>query len=463
MDTKFRTRQFLLFALPLSLQALLENLVGLTDNFMVGSLGPACMAALTIASRYYFFLNILILAVVCAVNILCAQAWGRQDTERFKACYGTAAAMLLAFAAALSAALFFLRDPLVGLMASDPEVRSLATGYMGLMSLIMFASSANIVLSGLFIASGDTRTPFLQQLAVTGLNVALNYLLIFGNFGFPRLSVAGAGVASLIALSAGNVLLAARAARTGRLPGLRHFRPRRDIAGETLRLGAPILGDMVIWQASTILYVKLASDFGPDSTAAWGVAGVYMMIQSVLVMGFINGAGVKVGQLLGRGDGPAAERYASRALRFTMAVALAANAGLAALAFVLPGYFRFTAQAFGACTGVLLVMAAKHVFQTGCGYFSAVLRAGKQTLPLLWMSLGSFLLVGLPLAVLAGPVLKGGIVWIAIALAIEEICKAGVSGALFAARRWSAASRPQPLSTLERLEGLLSTRTEERG
>lgn len=423
-------------------QVLLHNVVGLTDNFMVGSLGPEYMAALTISSRYFFFLTILLLAFISSVNIISSQLWGKKDIIQFKRCYATAIGIIMVFSLVIGLSLFLSHDFLIKLMTKDTGVYTYAADYMKILSLLIVASSYNIIISGIFIASGDTKTPFKQQIVTTGINVILNYLLIFGNFGFPKLLVSGAGIASLLSILIGNVILTILVVKKNKFPPFTFIIfPDMHFIRQILKIGLPILGDMLVWQVSSILYIKFISDFGSNATAIWGVAGIYMMIQSILVLGFINGAGIKAGHLIGSKDHQGALLFSNKTLLFTLAVSVFSNIILAAFAFFMPYFFKFDNEAVTICIIVLLIITIKHLFQTVCGHLSAIIRAGKITLPLFIMSITSFLIIGLPLTLLSGPILKKGIIWIAAAITLEEVCKALISYIIFIRKKWLPAAR----------------------
>lgn len=426
-------RRFISFSLPLSLHVLLQNMIGLTDNVMIGRLGPEFMAALTVAGRYYFFLTILILALVSAINIIGSRLWGAGDRNGFLSLYGTAFFLVLVFTIVIATSMTVFGGDLISLMTADPAVTRHALSYFRVMALVIVASGFNILASGAFFASGDTKTPFIQQVAVTALNIFLNYCLINGRFGFPRLLVPGAAIASLISILAGNAFLLTRMIRSKIIPGIGQVvRPDTDYVLQIFRIGGPILGDMAVWQVSTILYVKFIARYGADALAIYGVAGIYMMVQSVSVMGFIQGAGIRTGHLLGAGDAASLSRFVKQSLSFTFGVAVACNLALIAIAFFLPGYFRFSGGNVWICSATLIVFTVKHLFQTVCGFFSSVIRSTKSTFPLFAMSLCAFAFVGLPSTAFAAYVIEGGIIGIALALTLEESVKAAISFFLYA-------------------------------
>lgn len=437
MTAGISKRDYFLFSLPIGLQVLLQNLVGITDNLMVGSMGPKFMAALTVASRYYFFLNILIMALISSVSIISSQAWGRKEISKFKRINGSAIAVILPFALLLAVLMFIFSDLLISLMTTDVLVKELALGYFKILSLVIIASCINIIFAGIFISSGETKLPFFQQLITTGINILLNYGLIYGELGLPELGVKGAAIASLISVMVGNFILMFFLIKSGKAPELKSIlHPAQDEIKKLISIGLPILGDGMVWQVSTIFYVKLISDFGSDSVATYGVAGIYMMIQSILVMGFINGAGIQTGHLLGAGDRTLAFSFSRMSLSFTFLISIGINFILVGVSPFIPSLFKFPPETTRICTIVLILMTVKHLFQTICGHLSAIIRAGEETRPLFHMSLGSFLFLGLPLALLFGPILQKGIIGITIAFTIEEAGKALITYFIYRKKNW---------------------------
>lgn len=434
---EFNLKKFLFFSFPITLQILLKNLIGFTDNFMVGNLGPEYMAALTIATRYFSFLLILFWAFSQGASIIASQLWGKKDFSGFKKSISVTISLTIFVSFLLSLIIYFGKNLGAVFMINDKNVIIYINEYLGIMSLTFFVTCLNLSLSIAFTSSGDTKTPFYQQLIITILNVILNYLLIFGKFGFPELKVKGAAIASLISTISGTILLIIIGIKKKKLPDIKDIiilklEPLKDI----IKISLPILFDMFLWQFAGMVYMKIIGTIGKDSVAIYGIVGTFFPILYLAISGFVQGTSINVSQLIGAGLPKKAYIFTRKSLFYSIIFGLVPSIILIFFSPIIPYYFKIEKEYFNACTISLIILGLRQVFVTSTAIFASVIRAGKDTLFIPIISFSGFLFVGLPLMLIVTYFIKIGIVGIFIALSIEEIAKSIMFYYRYKTKKW---------------------------
>lgn len=193
----------ILIALPVMLQQLIQNLVSLIDNFMVAGLGDIKMSGVNVAGQMFFVFMILIETICNSGGIFMTQHFGANNTKGMKQamCFK----IILGFigASLFSLLCFVIPDKLMGIMLINNIdaniIISEGLAYMKLMGLICFPFLVSTIIASSLREIGDVKPPLYICIIATAVNAFFNYALIYGNFGFPKLEVIGAAIATIIA------------------------------------------------------------------------------------------------------------------------------------------------------------------------------------------------------------------------------------------------------------------------
>lgn len=437
IQQEFNFKKFMILTLPITLQVLLRNIVGVTDNFMVGLLGPDYMAALRIATSYFFFFIVLLFAFSNAGSIIAGQLWGKgKKDDYYKVCAATLFISSI-IALLLGLVMFYGSRLSISIMINDEKIIEYGTVYMRIIAFCFILTGISIALSITFTSQGDTRTPFYQQIVTTVLNVVFNYLLIFGKMGFPRMGVAGAAWSSLISTVAGLFYIVFTAFRKGYLPDIFYIiKPEIKKIKEILKIGLPVLGDMFFWQFAMMVYLKFIGMAGSEAVAVYGVVGLFFSLLFLTVSGFVTGTGISVAQIIGSGNNDNAIKFGYKSLFSAMIIGALAGVVLIVSSPLIPGIFKLEGDAYYHCIICLIILGFRQPFATANGVLPSAIRAGKDTKSPLITSFAAFAFIGLPLSFIAGPILKFGIIGIFSAMTIEEISKSVIFFLRYRTGRW---------------------------
>jgi MATE family multidrug resistance protein len=289
--------------------------LGVVDTVMVGRVSPVDLAAVAIGNLYFFLVAVFGLGLLMSLDPLVSQAWGAGDGEAL----ARAVQRGVVFAGALSllAAVALLpAGPVLTLFRQPPEVVPVAAGYarvaiVGIVPFYLF-----VVFRQTLQALGRVRAILWILVAGNVANVLLNWILVYGNAGAPRLGAVGSSWASSLTriLMAAGLAWAAWPVLRGYLrpwrTGVLAWRPLRRMLG----LGAPI-GAQVFLEFSAFGVAGLMAGWvGTVAVAGHQVAITLASFTFMVPMGIGQATAVLVGQRVGLGDGPAARRFAAGGL-----------------------------------------------------------------------------------------------------------------------------------------------------
>jgi len=271
-------RNLLLFALPILAGNIAQSLNGSVNAVWVGRfLGEEALTATANANNIMFFLIGSVFGIGMASTILIGQAMGARDIGQARRVMGTSATFFIGISVVIAVAGWFLARPLLAAMGTPAASLPLAEAYLKVIFLAMPTLYAFAFLSAALRGAGDARTPFRFLLVSVGLDIVLNPLLIFGMGPLPRLGIAGAAWATLIAqtLSLAALLLYMRNTRHVLWLG------RKDMALFIVDLpilralvvkGVPMGLQMVLISLSMIMLMSMVNQYGTDTAAAYGAS-----------------------------------------------------------------------------------------------------------------------------------------------------------------------------------------------
>ncbi|MDO4414201.1 MAG: MATE family efflux transporter [Erysipelotrichaceae bacterium] len=315
-------RKVLLIAVPIMLQNAVTNFVNLLDNIMIGRVGTLEMSGVSIANQLLFIFNITIFGCVNAAGIFSAQYCGKNDYEGVRNCLRVKIAVAaIAIAAAMT--IFLLQhDALIGLYLND-DLNSAADiartlegsrSYLLIMLAGLPAFAFSQCISSTMREDGETVAPMKASFLAVGINFVFNYLLIFGKFGFPRLGIQGAAVATVLSRFAELAYLFVLCRmiseeKTYFKDVFAHFAIPRELILKVLSKGTPLVINELLWSLGIAGINQCYSTRGLDAVAACNIYSTVNNLFFIVCIGMGSSIGIIVGQQLGAGKLEEAVQY----------------------------------------------------------------------------------------------------------------------------------------------------------
>ncbi len=305
-----------------------QNVLNLVDTLMVGTLGDEALAAVGIASFVQFMCTAFVSGIAAGVQATAARRIGEGRSSESAAPLNGGLLIALGIGGPLTVLLLLVLPHAFPLVASDEAVQRLGIPYLRVRLLAVVAFAVNFSFRGFWNGIGRSQIYFRTIVVMHMANIALNYLLIFGKFGFPKLGVTGAGMASAIAFYFGSALYLIQALRLARESGFLRKLPSRTEVAALFRLSAPTGVQQTLFAAGMTVFFALLSRVGTAEVAASNVLVNLLLVVILPSIGFGLAAATLVGQSLGRRDVPAATRWGGEVV--VVALFVMASVGLVA-------------------------------------------------------------------------------------------------------------------------------------
>lgn len=421
-------------SIPIILQNFITFSLGLIDTFMVSQLGNQEMAAVTTANVPVFLLISIVFGIQSGLGILVSQYWGKGDLKNISRTLGVAS--MLGCGLMLILSLFFFLWPveIMDLLSNRHELSILGAPYL---KIIGFSYIFNI-LSSIYASAQRSieNSAFGMKVFAfsTLLNTGLNYLLIFGNFGFPRLEIAGAAIATLLARFSECFICVICALRSQSIPlDLScFFHPSWNMLRRFLKYSSPVVLNEAAWGlGNSMLTVILGYTANSvQMLAANAVTGNLNRLSLVVCFGLGAATAVIIGKAIGKGqDRKSVLDLSHTLLQFTFLIGLL----LASIALILvptlliPVIFPlFKLYGESASIAVALAVtgfAAIPLHAYAISAVTGVMRSGGDVTWATILDLAPQWLLCLPVTALTALVWKTGYWPIAIAIQTEGLVK----------------------------------------
>ncbi|CAN5327767.1 MAG: MATE family efflux transporter [Chloroflexia bacterium] len=307
-------RRVLKLAVPIIGENLLQTSVGVVDTLFVAALGSAALAGIGVALEIVFFAIAILSSIAIGGTVLVSQAIGARSQEEANRLARQTVIWGLLLSIPLAVVSYVLAPPLVGLFRTEPDVAVEAVTYLRITGATIITLLMTFVCGAVLRGAGDGQTPLRASIVANVINVFLAYAMIFGEFGFPRLEVAGSAWSTTIsrAVAAGILLWFLFSGRRAiSLRGRNGWLPRPRTASSLMKLGVPAAIEQMLMSAGFTTMVAIVAVLGTNALAAQQISFTALSLAFLPGFGFATAATALVGQSLGARDLDAA-RFAAR-------------------------------------------------------------------------------------------------------------------------------------------------------
>lgn len=380
-------KEALAIGIPVMLQALIQSLVSLIDSFMVAGLGDVKMSGVNISGQICFIFMVMQNMICASGGIFLTQYFGAKQREGMRQSVAFKVVASLSTCIFYFLATFVFTRPVLSLMVIGNSQAELileeGQKYMYLMGFIGIQMMISSILSSSYREIGRVRVILVITLIAAGSNAFLNWVLIYGHLGMPRLEVEGAAYATIIAKTVEMLLLIGYTIKER--PEFISFSvfKRIDWAlfGRILKKGSLLIISQMMWVLSESFTAAIYNGRG-NAAVVSGMAASFSIANLFFISfdGITTATGVLIGKSLGRNELDDARKektwMLSAAIIFGCIMCLV---GVVTVLLVPVVFGNLSIDAQNICRAMLLLMALFMPLWTYVNTQLAVCRAGGDT------------------------------------------------------------------------------------
>ena len=321
MEEVLKGKSFLMkdafrMAWPAVLESFFVSLAGMIDTMMVSSLGTAAVSSVGLTTQPKFIALTLFLAINVAISALVARRYGQKDKKNANEIFVTSMIFVVVACIIVSFASVSFADPIIEFCGSNPETHAGAVTYFIVIQAGMIFNVLSLAINAAQRGSGNTKIAMTTNVTSSIVNICFNYLLIEGHFGFPRLGLFGAALATVLGTVVAFIMSLISILKKGSFISLGYIikeriRPSFAAFKTTLSLSNNFFIENLVMRVGFLVTSILAAGLGTDAFAAHQVG------MNILSLSFSFGDGMQVaavaliGQSLGRKEKKLAKTYGS--------------------------------------------------------------------------------------------------------------------------------------------------------
>lgn len=356
-------KKVLAICIPIVIQNGFTNLASLLDNIMIGQLGTLSMSGVSITNQLLQVFNVTIFGAMSGPGIFMAQFYGKKNKEGVENCFRIK--LIIGIIIALLAIFLFYTfgQQLISLYLNDNPTDSLKTLNYGMDYLkIMLIGLIPFVITQVYSSSlretGNTVLPMIASVVAVIVNFCINYILIFGHFGFPQLGVTGAAIGTVVSrVVEMSINIVGGYRNTYLKEAMVLKKVPLSLTKEMLKRGLPLLCNEILWSISIALISQSYSTRGIIAVAAINITTTVTNFFMIVCYAIGNSISIVVGQQLGAGEIEKAKDYDLKMLFMNFVMCLAIGIVLFNVSSLIPQIYN-TSLEVKALASQLLKIAA---------------------------------------------------------------------------------------------------------
>lgn len=430
-------------AIPLAIQQFIFSSVNLIDTLMIGLIKPnaeAAIASVGLSNQFHFIYSLLLFGLSSGGSIFIAQYWGAKETENISK---TTALMLIIaffFLSPFFILSFFFPISILKLFTPDPKVIELGASYLSLIGLTLLPSAVSYVFYSVLRTTEHAFAAMSFSIITLLMNAFLNWVFIFGQFGFQPMGVFGAGLATLIARVfefCAIVIYIYTKNLPGKLKMANFYEISRSFVKRFFVYVLPAMANEFSWSMGITLYAIIYSFMGTDFLAAHRMMGSVESFTFAFLFAIALAGAVLIGQELGKENYQGATAIAKKLIKVNIILAFITGVVVFLIAKPILSLYSVKPEvrtlAYMILTLSLVFLPLKSM---NLQYVVGILRSGGDTKFTFFVEGGTLWAVGVPLTAFLGLILKAPFIWVFSMSIVEELIKVVILTFRYRSKKW---------------------------
>lgn len=309
---------------PIFIETLLIMMLGAVDTIMLSQYSDESVAAVGVVNQIVMFAFLIFEVINIGTSVLCSQYLGAKLHDKMIQVVGVSLVLNIVVGLAVSCILHFGASYLLNLMGLRPELLQYGIGYMEIVGAFAFFQAISLTISASLRSANKAIYPMLVTVLVNIMNIAGNYILIFGKFGLPALGAEGAAISTSVARGVSMVVLFIILFRKHipKFP-LVLFRPFPWIELKNLlKIGIPSAGENMSYSFSQVVITYFINILGNNALATRTYTVNIVMFVYLFAIAMAQGGAISIGHLVGQDKIRAAYLLGKYVMRLSILVSL---------------------------------------------------------------------------------------------------------------------------------------------
>lgn len=301
--------------IPIALQNLINVGVTAADVIMLGRVGEKVLSGASLAGQVQFIMTLLFAGITSGANVLTAQYWGKKDTTSIEKVLGIGLLIGTVTAAIFSGLALLIPGGLMKIYSSDPEVIAQGVKYLQIVGIsYIFMAVTQVYLNIMRSIERVMISTGIYSISLL-INVGLNWILIFGNLGAPKMGIRGAAIATLTARISEMLMAMLYAHFRNHVVKIRFsyiLHPDAALMKDYLTYSLPVVLNEVMWGIGSSANTAIIGHLGSPAVAANSVAQMAKQLAQVVTLGVANATAIYLGKTIGEHKIELARSYSKR-------------------------------------------------------------------------------------------------------------------------------------------------------
>lgn len=426
-------------AIPVALQSMLQASFSIVDQIMIGQLGSVSVAGVGLAGKFSSVYSVVVAAIGTVAGIMISQYMGQSNKKEIRRSFCLNLIFALGIAVLFTGICIGFPVRIMGLYTKDAQTIIASAEYLKIVAWTFLPIAGATLLSTMFRCMEKARLPLYAGIAAAVLNTGLNYVLIFGKFGFPSMGAEGAAIATLLSQMANFGILLFMIFRYGEI--LKKG-GKEEIVSEFdwrqyVGMLFPILASEFLWSLGENVYAAIYGNMGTEACAAMTLINPIQGLMMGALCGLSQAAGVIIGKKLGNREYDESYTAAKKMILYGFVssavlslVIVTTRTAYVEIYQVEDSVKALTAQILTAYALVAPFKVQNMILGGG------IIRSGGKTKYVMLIDMIGTWGFGVPLGLLSAFVLKLSIPYVYFILSLEECVRFGISVAVLRKKKW---------------------------
>ena len=414
-------------SLPIATQNLITFAISMVDTIMLGRLGEISLSASAIGNNIFFILAVIIFGVGSASSVMGAQYFGKKDIKSIHKVMAIMYRICLLLAILFTFISFVFSKQLISIFTDDKLVIAEGAKYLRIISLgyILYAiTSCTITI----LRSVKTIKISLVVYSVAlVINIFLNWVLIFGNLGFPALGVSGAAIATVLSrCSEILVILIFMSKFESKIKvKFKHLKLLDKLMfKDFIKVSTPIILNEFFWSIGSSMICIIVARMGTNVVAANSINNVVNQFATLFIHGLSSASSVIIGNTVGEGNKKKVMEYANTICLLSLFMGILAGLTIYFLRPIAVNLYNISDDTKAIACEIMIATSIVSIFRAlSANILMGILRGGGDNRFVFWLEMSFLWFIAIPLGFIAAFILKLPIVLVFLIIRIDEILK----------------------------------------